>query len=81
MEIKTRTNSHAREERMDFKSVKPPHTHRPHSNKNKQSTATHSTATRHTHHPGRKQLGAEGHTVHDSISQQTVTVTWLGMRT
>lgn len=34
---KTRINSNAREERMDFKTVKPPHTHRPHSNKNEQS--------------------------------------------
>lgn len=29
---------------MDFKSEKPPHTHRPHSSKNEQSTATHNTA-------------------------------------
>ena len=54
---------------MDFKSEKPPHTHRPHSNKNEQSTATHNTATTcHRYHAGRKKLGMKGHTVHDSIS-------------
>lgn len=86
MEIKTRTDSHAREERMDFNSVKPPHTHRPHGNKNKvQLHTTWLHITHHTerkklpHHSGGKKLGMEGHTAHDSISQQTVMVTRLGI--
>ena len=104
IEIKTRTDSHAREERMDFNSVKPPHTHTDRmAIKTKYSYTQHG-YTSHTshreklphhtggkklphhtggkklpHHTGGTKLGVEGHTAHDSMSQQTVTVTWLGI--